>query len=407
MVFNLTKKIKTIFFSLIFIFIFFLAFFYYKHLFFNPYFFIPLIIFFFLLIYIFFFYYRNILFGPAVLFEKDNNIKIGLWPNNKKVAFVFTIDDINATTEISDLRKIINLLDKYNVKSTLFIVPFYSNTYKIKKESLLSLYLKKQEKRGNEIAQHGLTHVSRRKSLLIKNNFKEFLDYPYSQQRKKIILGLDILNNANFKIDGFRAPAFGIDKKTLKILDEEKFLYDSSIRISPWILMNNKRVAESLFYPFHINELSLLEIITNGDFFWETKVPVFERNRYKILVKRFNEYYDKEGAFILLSHIQKIMKEKNFNLLEKFLQYQKDKEVWRTTLREIAMWWLIREDIYAETSIKNKTLKIKLETSFDKEKIKGLTIDILNNNVEEYEIYLNNALIKKGSVDLNNRKIII
>ncbi|MEM3405909.1 MAG: DUF2334 domain-containing protein [Candidatus Pacearchaeota archaeon] len=356
------------------------------------------------LFYLFFFYYRNILFGPAILFNSDENINIGLWPNDYKGVLVFTIDDIDALTNLDELKKVMDLLNDYNIKTTLFVIPYYKNIYKITKDNDLGVYLKKQEGLGNEIAQHGLTHFSRRKSILIKNNYKELSNLPYSEQKRRILLGKEILEKSELEIKGFRAPAFGIDKKTFKILDEEKFLYDSSIRVSPWILMNNKRIAESLFYPFHISELSLIEIITNGDFFWESRIPIFERNRYNILKKRFDIYYDNEGVFVLLSHIEKLPHEKNLKILKKFLDYQKDKNVWRTTLKEVAKWWIMREELYAETFIDKDILKIMIETSYE-ENINGLTIEIKNKEVKYYKIYINNKLIKEGKIEDN--KIIL
>lgn len=351
-------------------------------------------------VYLLFFYYRNIIFGPPVLFEEDDNIRIGLWPNGHQAAFVFTIDDINANTDISTISKIIDCLDKEDIKTTLFVIPNILGKKKITQNSSIAIYLKDLEKNGHEIAQHGLTHFSIRKSFITKNKFKELEGLPYSEQKRRILIGKNILEEAGFNVSGFRAPAFGITQDTFKILDDAGFNYDSDIRVSPWILMNNKIYADSLFYPFHIKGLNLIEIVANGDFFWVNSK--LKENFYKILIRRFDIYYKKQGAFVLVNHIDHLEKEENFNFLKMFLDYQKDKNIWRTNMKNLADWWRIRENLYAESFIENKTIKIFLESSY--ENISGLTIYLKNPEVNYYEVYLNNILIKSGKA---SEKIII
>jgi len=346
------------------------------------------------LLYLFFFYYYHLMVGVPVLFLEDNNIKIGLWPNATRAALVFTIDDIDSTTNIWDLSKVMEYLNDGNIKSTFFVIPYTENRYKMTKNSQIANYLLELVEQGNEVAQHGLTHRSLRSSIS-KLDYNEFKGLPYFEQKRRILIGKKILEDAGFNISGFRAPTFGITKDTFNILEDLKFDYDSDIRISPWILMSNKPYAQSIFYPFHIKELNLIEFVVNGDFFWETKfTSKINKNDFNILKRRFNIYYEKEGCFVILSHIQKLNTKKSLSLLKEFSDYQKNKNLWRTNLKEVSDWWKIRENLYAETYIENDTLKIFIESPFNN--LEGLTIYLKNPEIKSYEIYVNSNLVKKG-----------
>ena len=102
----------------------------------------------------------------------------------------------------------LNLLDKYNIKATLFVTITSLNKVKdILKEAI---------KRGHEVALHGLTHKSPMDMTEIEfiNNLKE----------GKRILETEL----NTSVIGYRAPMFGIDDNKIELIKKEGFLYDSS-----------------------------------------------------------------------------------------------------------------------------------------------------------------------------------
>lgn len=107
-----------------------------------------------------------------------------------------------------NLRYYLDLLEKYNIKATLFVVISSLN----KCEGIL----KEALKRGHEIALHGLNHKS-----------------PMDMTDEEFILsireGKKILEEKfNTKIIGYRAPMFGINEKRIEMLKKEGFIYDSS-----------------------------------------------------------------------------------------------------------------------------------------------------------------------------------
>ena len=107
---------------------------------------------------------------------------------------------------------ILDILQDYNVKATFFTVGELAE----KHPSLIRDILK----RGHEIGFHTYYHTplwdhDREK---LKDEIKKFRRF--------------IKENFNVEIYGFRAPLFSLNRKTswvIEVLEEENFLYDSSI----------------------------------------------------------------------------------------------------------------------------------------------------------------------------------
>jgi len=353
-----------------------------------------IIIFILLLIYLFFFYYGNILFGPSILFEEDENIKIGLYPNNHDSVFIFTIDDINSKTNPLKVEKIKRILEKHDIGSVFFVVPFYKGIHKITKNLELTRKLLELQKKGHEIGLHGLTHNIPRMRIFKLNRTTEFSNLPYTEQKRRILKGRKILEEAGFDIKGFRSPAFSASFDTLNILDNNDFIYSSDIRVTPYILMSNKRHAESLYYPFHIKDLSIMEFVNHGDYFWHYPNigNSFERMKY-----RFNKYYSRNGVFVMMTHIEPVNTNKSMKILDTFLDYVSKKNVWSPTLRELAEWWSARESLYATSHIEEDVLKINLEKG-NEYNMKNLAIILKSRKAKSYEIYVEEELIKMGLI---------
>ncbi len=104
---------------------------------------------------------------------------------------------------------ILNLLDKYNVKATFFVLGKVAQSH-------LEL-IEKIAENGHEIACHGYSHK------MLHKLGKEGLE-------KEIIKSKKILNK--YKLVGFRAPSFSVNNSTswvFNILEKHGFEYDSSI----------------------------------------------------------------------------------------------------------------------------------------------------------------------------------
>jgi len=116
------------------------------------------------------------------------------------------------------------LCDKYKIKPVLFVV----GALIIKHKNLF----KRLDKKGWEISCHGYSHA----------RLDDMTDKAKEIEIKKLV---EIWGgNLGFKPNGFRAPQHSIDKKTLELLDENEFEYDSSY--SPLNLL------QLLFFPSRV-----------------------------------------------------------------------------------------------------------------------------------------------------------
>ncbi|MCM8830377.1 MAG: DUF2334 domain-containing protein, partial [Candidatus Omnitrophica bacterium] len=343
------------------------------------------------------YYYRDLIFGPPVLFWDDDYIEINLYPGNYNAAVIFTIDDIYKLTEPEEILNITEILDRYSIKGVFFVIPYYKGRYKINKDDPVTKTLIEIEKKGHEIAQHGLTHWVPRRKLKIVNYAREFTDVPYSEQKRRIAIGKKILEEAGLQINGFRAPAFSANQNTLKVLDHLNFLYGSNAGLyPPPYMLANKMFVESIYYPYHPSDLNILEFVSHGDLFRTHFNP-----KNLILIKhRFGKVYKRKGVFVLYTHIEPLNTPRSLKLLEESLEYINTHNVWKPTLTEIALWWRARESLYAETKILGDTLVITLEKGNELE-LKNLTI-LFKRNIPAKKYRVVNGegdILKKGEIE--------
>lgn len=106
------------------------------------------------------------------------------------------------------LKDYIDLLDKYNINGTLFILESSINETKD--------IIKYAISHGHEIALHGKNHTSP----------FEISDEDFKKEIKDVKERLE--KEFNIEIKGYRAPCFGIDENKIKIIKELGFKYDSS-----------------------------------------------------------------------------------------------------------------------------------------------------------------------------------
>ena len=101
-----------------------------------------------------------------------------------------------------------NLLDKYNIKATMFVLRETALRYKNK----LNTYIKN----GHRLALHGNCHEAP-------------IDMEVRDFERDIIYAKEILEDTfDSKILGYRAPFFGIDNSKLQLLKDLGFRYDAS-----------------------------------------------------------------------------------------------------------------------------------------------------------------------------------
>jgi peptidoglycan/xylan/chitin deacetylase (PgdA/CDA1 family) len=342
------------------------------------------------------YYYRDILLGPPVDFYDDHHIEVGLYPRGYKAALVLTCDDITPDTNPEKIRNVMDIAERFGLKTVFFVIPFHQGRLMLSSESDVVEILKEAEGRGHEIAQHGLTHSSPTGRFFFRR-YRELGRLPYSEQKRRIRKGKRIMEQAGFEIVGFRSPAFSASMDTLKVLDSEEFSYSSDTRITPFMFMSNKRFCESLYYPYHPKDLSLIDFTVNGDYFWGfSKLGQRNQNNLK---RRFERFYDAGGVFVLLSHIEPVNSGRGLKVLEDFLKYVDNMSLWKPNLRELAEWWRAREMLYANTEIKDGTLRVTLDKGTELP-LHDLAIRFKPQvTAKDYKILdVNGVLLKEGQI---------
>ena len=141
------------------------------------------------------------------------------------------IDDICPTMDFHQFQIAMELMDKYNVKPLLGVVPdcqdpdlqiepAHSNFWE---------FVKELQDKGYTIAMHGYIHVfdNHARGILVKRWDSEFAGHPYEVQFEKIRKGKEILESHDIHTDIFFAPGHSYDENTLKALAACGFKYMS------------------------------------------------------------------------------------------------------------------------------------------------------------------------------------
>jgi hypothetical protein len=116
--------------------------------------------------------------------------------------------------------RFLDLFSKFGIKASFFIIgrDVLNEGYKKIIQQIID--------EGHEIGNHTLNHY-RYFSLLSR------------EEKRKEIIGMQeaMLERFNYVVKGFRAPNYKVDRETFQILSEEKYLYDSSIHPTWYMLL--------------------------------------------------------------------------------------------------------------------------------------------------------------------------
>jgi len=167
-------------------------------------------------------------------------------------------------------RKILEILARRHVKATFFIVGWIAERFRTLVQEI--------DRAGHEIGCHSYLH--RRIYTLTPDQFRD--------DTKK---AKDILENIiGKKVAGYRAPSYSITKKSLwalDILEEEGFLYDSSI--FP-ILHDLYGMPNSPRFPYKIKGRSMMEYPISTLLLMGRKIPVSGGGYFRLFPYRFTRW---------------------------------------------------------------------------------------------------------------------
>lgn len=180
--------------------------------------------------------------------------------------------------------KILDLLDKYDIKATFFVLGWIA-------ERLPSL-IRSISGKGHEIASHGYNHNLNFINLISKTDLK-----------KDILRSKNILEEiCGIEVRGYRAPCFSVSDYLLKVIKELNFDYDSSLNsfsANPrYGRISGKHGCEPFYHTSGIFELPIpvysmgqAQIsIGGGGYFRMIPLPIYEylirqfMNRHNLLI---------------------------------------------------------------------------------------------------------------------------
>jgi peptidoglycan/xylan/chitin deacetylase (PgdA/CDA1 family) len=291
------------------------------------------------------------------------------WPNGAKACISITLDNMGEAADINrglipesdpvgdhhsvkvELPKMLDLLDKYNVKGTYYIEGWNCDVMKpqwVSKSSPAMLTIAKVypdamhdvSSRGHEIAFHAFQHevwstLSRKDEI--------------SNLNRSIAAAKSI----GIKYKGFRPPGGMITPQTLRLLRENDMTYLSPAAKSPAVVDGIAMVPfqwESIDAYFYMHETAPLR---HG--LGDSKEPLSEDVMEERLLKRIDGVIAEGGYLAFLFHPFLTVSERRLTVMEKVVQKvtqcQKEGTVWVSQAGEAAEWIREREDIFGNDPV--------------------------------------------------------
>lgn len=146
-------------------------------------------------------------------------------------SILIRFDDICPTMNWQQWERAHELLDKYNIKPLIGVIPDCKDPDLAIEKSYDDFwkYIKELQKKGFTIAMHGYQHVftSNRRGILTTRKASEFAGHTLEEQIEKIRKGKDIFKKHGIETDVFFAPAHSYDENTIKALSACGFKYVS------------------------------------------------------------------------------------------------------------------------------------------------------------------------------------
>lgn len=147
------------------------------------------------------------------------------------VRIAVRLDDITPDMDWERFFAFKELLDRYQIKPLIGVVPDNQDAHLIKKDKSAKApedfpgYLKELKEEGWQIAMHGYQHIYTTSAggLFPLNDFSEFAGLPFEKQSDMLRAGREQLLEQGIETDIFMAPAHSYDKNTLRALKENGF----------------------------------------------------------------------------------------------------------------------------------------------------------------------------------------
>ena len=200
-------------------------------------------------------------------------------------------DDINSRMNWDKFLVLKNVLEKYNIKSILGVVPnckdhnlFFGKPAKNYNQRLLKYKLF-----GDTIAQHGFEHLydSKQKGYFGSSRNSEFAGHSFGKQRSRLYKGKCFLEKLSLWEPVFMAPCHSFDENTLRALNKLGF----------------KSISDGYgFFPYKKKGIDLVPQISSRPFnigFGLSTICIHTNNLNKKNIKNFLEFISTNRSRII------------------------------------------------------------------------------------------------------------
>jgi peptidoglycan/xylan/chitin deacetylase (PgdA/CDA1 family) len=260
-----------------------------------------------------------------------------LWPQGYRLAVLFTFDvDVDSAeyrrgedpvsrsrglfTVNRGLRKLLKLLDEFNVKATFFVPGWVAERY----GETVRLIVEG----GHEVAGHGYLH--------------ERLDQLGDNEEEKVFNSMEeaLAKIVGRRVEGFRAPYWRWSRGTLRRLVARGYLYDSSLMDdeAPYILRCCGGRLVELPVDWRLDDWPYLE-------YYRTLTP---RQLLDMWVEEM-EYAATVGGFVVFTmHPQCIARGARIKILEELLRTAYRLDAWTPTAGQLARYVLENASLFGE-----------------------------------------------------------
>lgn len=164
------------------------------------------------------------------------------------IKYFIRLDDACSTMDSKKWQAIEFILDKYNIKPLVGIVPNNKDPQLIIDTPDIKFWSKARcwQKKGWSIALHGYDHVylSNEGGINPFWNRSEYAGVPIEEQKRKIKEGISVFIENNIRADYFFAPSHTFDENTLFALESESMIRNISDTFS---LYPYKRLGFNFF----------------------------------------------------------------------------------------------------------------------------------------------------------------
>ncbi|RZN47097.1 DUF2334 domain-containing protein [archaeon] len=323
-------------------------------------------------------------FGNPV--EEDHDLfTVNMWPNGMSGACMVTLDDISSGTSPSDMWLVDSILQEYGAHATFFVIPAHGGeSNAIADNDDVTDALRQLVDKGHEVALHGYSHTPP----------KELRGLNKEEQASLITAGKEMLINSIGPVYGFRAPSFWDNTSTQVVLAEEGFEYNagaSLFNVYPY-------QPKDLFDPFFGDVIDIIEVPCFPiDYLAHVTSVSYSEDLYK-LEARFEGCHSKGTPFVLFTHLPALMevdshtrRHEGLLLLDSFLGYAEEQNVWMPSMIEFVRWWEFITQAKIDYHMSSNNLVISV---ISEDVIEGLTFNLaLPPDINDVSVYVNNELV--------------